>query len=800
MVPNDPYYPLQWHLDNDDYGGINMEAAWDLSTGSGVTIAIIDTGIAYEDYGQYKQAPDLAETCFVSGYDFVSDDNHPNDDNSHGTHVAGTVAQSTNNDIGVAGVAFNAKIMPIKVLDRDGSGTYADVAAGIRWATDHGAKVISMSLGGRYSSTTLEEAVAYAYSKGVTIVAAAGNTWYYVAYPAAYDDYVIAVGATRYDETRASYSGIGNSLDIMAPGGYLSVDQNADGYADGVLQNTFDPNTKDVTDFGYWFFQGTSMATPHVSGVAAMIIAMGVSDPDEVREILQSTAEGKGRAGWDRYYGWGIVDAHAALLAAAPPNNPPTADDQSVTTSEDASVDITLAGNDSDGDPITFGVVTNPSNGELDLDLDFADNGKLTYIPESDFNGADSFTFKVNDGKVDSEPATVSITVNSVNDAPVADPQSVTTIEDTSVAITLTGSDVDGDPLTFNQPTNPNNGTLDIDLNYTTNGKLTYIPNSGFNGSDSFTFTVNDGTVDSDPVTVSVTVTKVNQPPVASSQDVVTDEDDTPVPITLLASDLDGDSLTYSVVVGPSHGSLTGAAPNLTYTPEPNFNGPDSFTFKANDGTADSDVATVNITVNPVNDAPVADDQSVTTNQDTSVDITLTASDVDGDSLTYSIVANPSNGSLSGTAPDVTYTPEADYTGTDSFTFKANDEKADSNIATISLTVDPATSTMHVASIDMDLVSRWRGWIYYATATVTILDASNNAVEGATVYGHWEDATTDSDSGITDTNGQMTLQSDSRWKPPSGTVFIFTVDNVVLDGWTYNQTANAETSGSITIP
>jgi len=121
MVPNDPYYPLQWHLDNDDYGGINMEDAWDLSTGSGVTIAIIDTGIAYENYGrQYKQAPDLAGTCFVDGYDFVNNDEHPNDDNSHGTHVAGTVAQSTNNDIGVAGVAFNAKIMPVKVLDQDG--------------------------------------------------------------------------------------------------------------------------------------------------------------------------------------------------------------------------------------------------------------------------------------------------------------------------------------------------------------------------------------------------------------------------------------------------------------------------------------------------------------------------------------------------------------------------------------------------------------------------------------------------------------------------------------------------------
>jgi serine protease len=800
MVPNDPFYnPYQWHLDNNVYGGINVEDAWDISTGTGVIVAVIDTGVAYENYDGYIIAPDLANTCFVGGYDFVNNDAHPNDDNSHGTHVAGTVAQSTNNNIGVAGVAFNAKIMPIKVLNQDGSGTYADVAAGIRWAADNDAKVISMSLGGRSSSTTLEEAVAHAYSKGVTIVAAAGNTRYYIAYPAAYDDYVIAVGATRYDETRASYSGTGNSLDIMAPGGDTSVDQNGDGYADGVLQNTFDPNTKNVTDFSYWFFQGTSMATPHVAGVAAMIIARGVSNPDDVRAILQSTAEDKGTASWDRYYGWGIVDAYAALLAAGPSNNPPTADDQSVTTSEDAPVTSTLTGSDLDDDVITFGVVTNPSNGALDLDPDFANNGNLTYIPESDFNGADSFTFKVNDGKSDSEPATVFITVNSVNDAPVADPQSVTTIEDIQVAITLTGSDVDGDPLTFNQPTNPNNGALDLDLNYTTNGKLTYTPNSGFNGSDSFTFTVNDGTVDSDPVTVSITVTKVNHPPVASSQNVTTEED-TPVAITLIASDPDGDSLTYSVVAGPSHGSLTGAAPDLTYAPELNFNGLDSFTFKANDGTADSNVATVNITVSPVNDAPVADDQSVTTNQDTSVGIILTASDVDCDSLTYAIVNNPSHGSLSGTAPGVTYTPETDYTGTDCFTFKANDGTADSNVATVNITVSPATSTtMHIANIDMNLVSRWRGWSYYATATVTIVDASNDTVEGATVDGHWEDATIDSDSGITDINGQVTLQSDSRWKPPSGTAFTFVVDTVEKTDWTYDPTANVETSDSITV-
>lgn len=159
MVPNDHYYPLQWHLDNGVYGGINVEDAWDISTGSGVIVAIIDTGIAYEDCGLYKQAPDLASTCFVPGYDFVNDDNQPSDDNSHGTHVAGTVAQSTNNNgVGVAGVAFDACIMPVKVLGSDGSGSYADIADGIRFAADNDAKVISMSLGGRYSSTTLEEA------------------------------------------------------------------------------------------------------------------------------------------------------------------------------------------------------------------------------------------------------------------------------------------------------------------------------------------------------------------------------------------------------------------------------------------------------------------------------------------------------------------------------------------------------------------------------------------------------------------------------------------------------------------
>jgi serine protease len=313
MVPNDPYYSYQWHLDNDAYGGINMESAWDISTGSGVVVAVLDTGVAYENYGIYCKAPDLAGTTFVQGYDFVNNDTHPNDDNGHGTHVTGTIAQTTNNNYGIAGVAFGCSIMPIKVLNADGAGTAEVFSNGVHYAVDHGADIISYSAGGPNISITREEAVEYAYTSGVTFVAAAGNEYLEgnpPQYPAAYDDYVIAVGATRYDETRSYYSNTGSYLDLTAPGGDMTVDQNADGYKDGVLQQTFNGTP---CNFGFGFYQGTSMATPHVAGVAALLIANGVTGPDNIRNRLQSTAEDKGSPGWDEQYGWGLVDAEAAL-------------------------------------------------------------------------------------------------------------------------------------------------------------------------------------------------------------------------------------------------------------------------------------------------------------------------------------------------------------------------------------------------------------------------------------------------------------------------------------------------------
>ncbi len=355
MVPNDPYYKYQWHLDNPVYGGIGMEEAWSLSTGAGVTVAVVDTGI--------RKGTDLAATCFVSGYDFVNSDSDPIDDNGHGTHVAGTVAQSTNNSLGVAGVAFRSCLMPVKVLNSSGSGTYTQVADGIYFAADNRAKVINLSLGGSADSVTLKDAVAYAYGKGVIVVAAAGNdNSSTIIYPAAYDDYVIAVGATQYDETKAPYSNYGPSLDLMAPGGNTSLDQNKDGYADGVLQQTFQIRST-IISWGYYFFQGTSMAAPHVSGVAALLIANGnATAPDQIRTALQTTAEDKGVTGRDDIYGYGLVDAYAALgwtsVPSVPDTTPPVISIVTTANITSISATVTWTTDESSNSVVNYGATT----------------------------------------------------------------------------------------------------------------------------------------------------------------------------------------------------------------------------------------------------------------------------------------------------------------------------------------------------------------------------------------------------------------------------------------------------------
>ena len=356
-APNDTNYAYQWDM-HDTTGGVWAESAWGLATnhGQGVVVAVIDSGVAYEDFTGpgplgnstvYRRSPDLAGKTFVAPYDFVNNDAHPNDDNGHGTHVTGTIAEDTDNNFGVAGVAYAATIMPLKVIQLDGTGQDADLVEALYYAVDHGARVINMSLG--FSGTGapdangvpctevvgLNDALEYAYSHGVVIAAAAGNEGAnVVSCPAAYPT-VIAVGATRFDGTRPAYSNTGSALDVAAAGGDPNVDQNHDGFSDGVVSETYCYDYISLLFLGSYdafcdiFMSGTSMATPHVAGLAALLLGEDATlTPDQVRALIQTTARDRGAAGWDPAYGWGEIDARAAVAAlagASPTATPPAA-------------------------------------------------------------------------------------------------------------------------------------------------------------------------------------------------------------------------------------------------------------------------------------------------------------------------------------------------------------------------------------------------------------------------------------------------------------------------------------------
>jgi len=309
--PNDPLYPKQWHMRQ-----IGMPEAWKLADGNGVIVAVLDTGVAYENHGKFKLLPDLEGIEFVKPYDFVSNTKHANDDHGHGSHVTGTIAQVTNNGIGVTGVARNVRIMPLKVLSGSGSGSVGGIADAIRYAADNGAKVMNMSLGGAFPSKVLKKAVAYAHAKGVTVVCAAGNeSRGKVGYPAAYPG-AVAVSATQSDEAITFYSNYGKEIDIAAPGGNTrSADGGRNNPDGGVLQNTI--ALQDPTKNDYYAYMGTSMASPHAAGVAALIVGEGVTDPDRVEKVMKDSARRpEGQTYTTDKYGAGIIDAPAAVRKA----------------------------------------------------------------------------------------------------------------------------------------------------------------------------------------------------------------------------------------------------------------------------------------------------------------------------------------------------------------------------------------------------------------------------------------------------------------------------------------------------
>lgn len=296
--PNDPLYDKQWN-----FRMIDTEGAWERTRGKGAVVAVIDTGVS--------KARDFKQTTFTAGYNFVSKTTNADDDHGHGTHVAGTIAESTNNNEGVAGIAFEATIMPLKVLSAEGSGSSADIADAIRFAADKGANIINMSLGSMYPSDVIHEACKYARKKGVTIVCAAGNSFKEgVGYPAAFPE-CIAVSSVGPSGKLSKFSSWGKQVALAAPGGDMIDSKDP---KDGILQNTVYQGQDD-----YFAFQGTSMASPHVAGAAALAYSQGTKDPAKIKDLLQKTAS-KPKENNTKKYGAGILNVGKLTAKGAAEN------------------------------------------------------------------------------------------------------------------------------------------------------------------------------------------------------------------------------------------------------------------------------------------------------------------------------------------------------------------------------------------------------------------------------------------------------------------------------------------------
>ena len=306
----------------------------------------------------------------------------------------------------------------------------------------------------------------------------------------------------------------------------------------------------------------------------------------------------------------------------------------------------------------------------------------LNYIPNANFNGNDSLTFKVSDGSLESNLAEVIFAVEAINDAPIAGTDEINGTEDEFIIVEFKHSDPDGDELNVQITASPENGFL-----WEENGMTLYFPNNHYNGKDEIRFTVSDGELTSKEGIIMINLKPTNDAPVAKKLKVETQENKFTL-ITLAAEDIDGDSVSFDIIADPSHGTVSYVNENTwKYTPNPQFSGVDYFLYRAKDSTVQSNLAKVTIYVKEENNAPVLQDSTFSMKEDGSLPIKLAASDPEGDELTFIILENPTMGSLTGIGPKYEYTPNANFNGTDQFTIKANDGMLDSNTATIRMMV-----------------------------------------------------------------------------------------------------------------
>lgn len=448
--------------------------------------------------------------------------------------------------------------------------------------------------------------------------------------------------------------------------------------------------------------------------------------------------------------GLSLSNVATATITVTPSNDAPTAANDGYSTATNTALNISagngVLANDTDVDSgnLTAAIVSNAANGSVTLNAD----GSFTYTPNNGFTGIDTFTYRASDGSLQSNLATVSITVAGVaNSSPVAVNDNYNFAEDAVLTTTVANgvlfndSDSENNTLTAQLVSGPSHGSLTLNAN----GTFTYTPNANYNGTDSFTYQANDGTSNSNVATVNLIIAPVNDAPVGSSDAYDTNEGTALVVggsgVLTNDTDADGDSLTATLVTSPTHGVVVlNADGSFTYTPDAHYHGTDVFTYQANDGTTNSGAITVLLTINSVNDLPVSLDDAYTLNEDGTLTVTaangvlLNDTDADtGDTLTANIVTQPQHGSVTLNADgSFVYTPNPDFSGTDSFTYRANDGTANGNIATVTLTVQTVGEAPVITTSNGTTTTRG-GRPVVIDPSITLTDGDTQNFSGGTL-------------------------------------------------------------------